>query len=105
MNLTYEIKDNGYVILRDGKPWIVQENGRFPYPGDTVEQSAINHINALSPNNKDDTNVEQHQQKATEERIEKLEKALVLEQQRNERNEQSILELTMVLTLLAGGAK
>lgn len=44
MELTFELMDDGYTILRDGVPWITQDNGRFPYPGDTVEQSAKNHI-------------------------------------------------------------
>ena len=46
MNLTYEINGNSYTILNDGKPWIVQD-GFFPYPGATVEESAQNHINAI----------------------------------------------------------
>lgn len=46
MNLTYEVKGNGYVILLNGTPWIVQDV-YIPYPGATVEESAQNHINAL----------------------------------------------------------
>lgn len=46
MNLTYEVKGNGYVILNNGVNWIEQE-GYFPYQGATVEESAQNHINAL----------------------------------------------------------
>jgi hypothetical protein len=47
MELTFELMDDGYTILRDGVPWIVQDNQRFPYPGDTIEQSANNHISEL----------------------------------------------------------
>lgn len=46
MNLTYEVKENGYTILNNGVAWIEQE-GFFPYQGVTIEESAQNHINAL----------------------------------------------------------
>lgn len=50
MNLTYEVNKNGYTILNNGKPWIVQD-GYFPYEGATVEESAQNHINAIITEN------------------------------------------------------
>ena len=46
MNLTYKVTQSGYTILDDGTPWIVQEN-YIPYPGDTMEESAQNHINKI----------------------------------------------------------
>lgn len=54
MNLTYEVNENGYTIFNDGKPWIVQD-GYFPYPGATVEESAQNHINAIIADNEAST--------------------------------------------------
>lgn len=50
MNLTYEVNQNGYTILNNGKPWIVQD-GYFPYESATVEESAQNHINAIITEN------------------------------------------------------
>lgn len=44
--LTFEATENGYTILKDGEPWIKQD-AYIPYPGETMEQSAQNHINAL----------------------------------------------------------
>lgn len=46
LNLTYEIIGNGYVIKNNGKPWIRQESF-IPYPGETTEESAQNHIDAI----------------------------------------------------------
>lgn len=45
--MTYRVTENGYVIMDEyGRNWIVQE-GFYPYPGTTVEESAQNHINAI----------------------------------------------------------
>ncbi|MGX8711626.1 MAG: hypothetical protein ACQGTM_15445 [bacterium] len=46
MTLTYTVSDNGYTILRDGVPWVVQD-GYIPYPGSTIEESAQNHIDQI----------------------------------------------------------
>lgn len=46
MNLTYEVDGTKYTIFNNGKPWIVQD-GYFPYQGQTVEESAQNHIDAI----------------------------------------------------------
>lgn len=46
MELRYETAGTGYIITSDGKPWIVQDN-YIPYPGETLEESAQNHINAV----------------------------------------------------------
>lgn len=43
MNLTYEIIENGYVILNDGVKWIEQIDF-IPYPAETLEESAQKHI-------------------------------------------------------------
>ena len=43
MNLTYEIIENGYVILNDGVKWI-EQSGFIPYPAETLEESAQKHI-------------------------------------------------------------
>lgn len=50
MNLTYEIIENGngYLILKDGTPWIKQTtNDYIPHPADTMEESAEAHIAEL----------------------------------------------------------
>ncbi len=46
MNLTYEVNGNGYTILMDGQPWIVQEEF-IPFPAETLEKSAQLHIKDL----------------------------------------------------------
>lgn len=40
--LTYEIKDNGYIINRDGKPWISQPEpyAKLFVPNGTYEDNA-----------------------------------------------------------------
>lgn len=43
MNLTYELTENGYVILNDGVKWI-EQSGFIPYPAATLEESAQKHI-------------------------------------------------------------
>ncbi|MEK4030782.1 hypothetical protein MKZ02_19890 [Pseudobacillus sp. FSL P4-0506] len=50
MNLTYQVENNKYTILKDNRPWIVQDD-YFPYPGATVEESAQNHINQIIADN------------------------------------------------------
>lgn len=50
MNLTYEVTGNGYIILNNGSPWIVQTDF-IPYPGDTMAESAQNHINNIIAEN------------------------------------------------------
>lgn len=47
MNLSYSITEKGYKIFNDGVLWITQEN-YFPYPGDSMEEKANNHMYALS---------------------------------------------------------
>ncbi|WP_203363096.1 hypothetical protein [Bacillus sp. REN10] len=49
MNLTYEITNNGYKILRDGVVWIIQE-GYIPFSAQTMEESAQLHINDILAN-------------------------------------------------------
>lgn len=45
--MTYRVTENGYVIMDEhGRDWIVQE-GFYPFPGATIEESAQNHINAV----------------------------------------------------------
>lgn len=51
MNLSYELitKDEqaiGYIILNDGKPWIVQRE-HIPYPAETMAESAQLHIDSI----------------------------------------------------------
>lgn len=46
MNLTYKIEDDKYIILKDNQPWIIQE-GYYPYLGQTLEESAQKHIEAI----------------------------------------------------------
>lgn len=40
MNLTYEILENGYQILKDGTPWVVQEEPFIPDPSKSYEDNA-----------------------------------------------------------------
>lgn len=56
MNLTYELRENGYIILLNGKPWIAQgeeSNGYFPNPvfnedgSINYEESCLAHINEI----------------------------------------------------------
>lgn len=46
MNLTYEVTEKGYIILKDGKAWIVQD-GYIPYKGATLDESAQLHIDDI----------------------------------------------------------
>lgn len=46
MNLTYETTEKGYTIFRNGQAWIKQES-YIPYPGETMKESAQNHIAEL----------------------------------------------------------
>lgn len=50
MNLSYEVKGSGYVILNNKIPWIVQKT-YIPYKGKTIEESAKNHILELLKEN------------------------------------------------------
>lgn len=54
MNLTYEIVEGGYYILKDGKRWMAQI-GIFPYEGATVEESAQNHMKEIMKENENPT--------------------------------------------------
>lgn len=46
MNLTFETNETGYTIFNNGRAWIAQDS-YMPYPGETVEESAQNHINEI----------------------------------------------------------
>lgn len=46
MSLTYEATEQGYTIFNNGIAWIVQSE-YIPYPADTMEQAAQNHIDAI----------------------------------------------------------
>lgn len=72
MNLTYEVKENGYTILNNGVAWIVQE-GFIPYPGATMEEAAQNHINELTK--------ETNQAAEEENKLNDLEERLALTEQ------------------------
>lgn len=50
MNLTFEVNETNYTILNNGRAWIVQDT-YIPYPGETVEESAQNHINEILKEN------------------------------------------------------
>lgn len=47
MNLTYEVKNDGYTIFDNGKPWIVETSHSTPFPCDTLEESVQKHIDYL----------------------------------------------------------
>lgn len=93
MNLTYEIKENGYIILKDGVPWIVQDNGVIPYRGETMEQSAVNHINDILATNE---NLPDHKLTAEEE--------IAILKKENEQFRQSQTEQdALIMELMLGG--
>ena len=56
-NYTYEIEGNGYVILVNGRVRYVQKD-YIPYPGDTVEESAQNHIDQIIADQKQSLSME-----------------------------------------------
>lgn len=45
--LTYEILENGYQILVDGEPWIIQEEPYIPDPSKSYEENAIAQIEEI----------------------------------------------------------
>lgn len=47
-NLTYEIKENGYDILKDGRVWITQYEPYIPNPTLSYKENAIKHIEELN---------------------------------------------------------
>lgn len=59
--LTCTVTENGYRIQNNGVDWIVQEDGYIPYPGETMAESAANHMAMLKG------------QLSLDERLEKLE--------------------------------
>ena len=61
MNLTYEIIENGYVILNDGVKWIEQIDF-MPYPAETLEESAQKHIEALTAEASNEAKAEEEMQ-------------------------------------------
>ncbi|MBW7573926.1 hypothetical protein [Caproiciproducens faecalis] len=73
MNLSYTVSDKGYTIFRDGVPWIVQD-GYIPYPGETIEESAQNHIDQILADQA--AADEAAQQPTIEERVETQEQAI-----------------------------
>ena len=56
-NYTYELVDQGYVILVNGRVRYVQKD-YIPYPGDTVEESAQNHIDQIIADQKQSLSME-----------------------------------------------
>lgn len=47
MNLTYEILENGYRILNNGKPWIVQLEPCIPDKSKSYEENALAQIEGI----------------------------------------------------------
>ena len=47
LNLTYEILDNGYQILKDGEIWIIQVDPFIPDPTLSYEENAKAHIESI----------------------------------------------------------
>lgn len=80
MNLTYEISENKYVILKDGVAWIIQEDF-FPYGGASLEEKAKAHIAGILESNLKEENTNDLYRRLQEQ-------------------EQAIMELT---ALLVGG--
>jgi hypothetical protein len=46
-DLTYTTTETSYTILLNGVIWIVQDNGYFPYAGETMADKAQAHIAAI----------------------------------------------------------
>ena len=57
VELTYELRGNGYAIKRNGIDWIIQES-YFPYPATTVEESAQLHIQDIQDSEGNATSTE-----------------------------------------------
>lgn len=99
MNLTYEIVDSGYNILKDGKVWMVQPKGIFPHEGATVEESAQNHINAIIADNE-----AQPSAPTTDEQIQELMLAVAELAASSEQNKiETQLAIAELASTLAGG--
>lgn len=75
MNLTYELTENGYKIIKDGYVWLIQEK-YFPHKGATIQESAEKHIAQII---KDNTPVEPNP--SQEEEILALKERLALTEQ------------------------
>lgn len=58
-NLTYEIKENGYVIYKDGKLWITQYEPYIPNPALTYKENAIKHIEELNAPSEPNVDIEE----------------------------------------------
>lgn len=98
MNLTYEVNGNGYTILNEGKPWIVQDK-YIPYPGATVEESAQNHINEIIKDNEAQPSVP-----TTEEKLQELMVAVAELASSSEQNKiETQLAIAELASTLAGG--
>lgn len=52
-NLTYEIKENGYVILNEGKPWITQLEPYIPVKELSYEENALKQIEDIRKGQED----------------------------------------------------
>lgn len=98
MKLTFELKETGYIIFNNGKPWIVQDS-YIPYPGATVEESAQNHINAIIKDNEAQPNVP-----TTDEQIQELMLAVAELAASSEQNKlETQLAIAELASTLAGG--
>lgn len=45
--ISYEIKEDGYLIFLDGNPWISQDRTNLPYPDRTLEECCQQQIEDL----------------------------------------------------------
>lgn len=45
--ITYEVREDGYMLFLDGKPWILQHTEHVFYPELSLEENAIKHIEDL----------------------------------------------------------
>ncbi|MFC6334282.1 hypothetical protein ACFP56_16765 [Paenibacillus septentrionalis] len=97
MNLSFELITNdgqaeGYIILNNGTPWIVQDV-YIPYPAETMAESAQLHIDAI---------IADHNAEPQPTEIELLRQELTDAKQQLADTQDALIELA---SILAGGAE
>lgn len=87
LNLTYVLEGEGYVILNNGIPFIVQDR-YIPYPAETIEESAKKHIECVikdyAKRDQEIISIEKLQEQLTETQlalVEQFEVNLVLQEE------------------------
>lgn len=64
--LNYSVNDEIYIIMNEqGRDWIIQSQNDCPYPGESIEDSAQNHINKMI----EEQEQEKQKKSSTQERL------------------------------------